>query len=122
MSSRQRSGWNWCERLQRSSRPATGWRWRASRLNPFAAAGRCSARATGLGLRIMRYRAERIGGRFQIDRRRHHGTTGPARARKRASLSRNAISARLRLVISRPLPQYPEKTSSSSYTGSPLIE
>jgi two-component system sensor histidine kinase UhpB len=30
---------------------------------------------TGLGLRIMRYRAERIGGKFQIDRRSPQGTT-----------------------------------------------
>jgi signal transduction histidine kinase len=36
-----------------------------------------TGRATGLtrlGLRIMRYRAERIGGAFQIDRRTPHGT------------------------------------------------
>lgn len=31
-------------------------------------------RTTGLGLRIMRYRAERIGGTFHIDRRTPHGT------------------------------------------------
>jgi diguanylate cyclase (GGDEF)-like protein/PAS domain S-box-containing protein len=33
-----------------------------------------SDRATGLGLRIMRYRAERLGGTFQIDRRSPQGT------------------------------------------------
>jgi hypothetical protein len=46
----------------------------------------------------------------------------PAEARKRASLSRNAISARLRLVMSRPVPQYPVNVPASSYTGSPLMQ
>jgi len=45
-----------------------------------------------------------------------------SRARKRASLSRSSISARLRRVISIPMPQYPVKTPASSYTGSPLME
>ena len=40
----------------------------------LAESPQASSRAAGLGLRIMRYRAERIGGIFEIDRRSPHGT------------------------------------------------
>jgi PAS domain S-box-containing protein len=40
----------------------------------LAESSRASDHVTGLGLRIMRYRAERIGGTFQIDSRTPHGT------------------------------------------------
>lgn len=43
-------------------------------------------------------------------------------ARNRSSLSRNSISACLRLVMSTPVPQYPVKAPASSYIGSPLME
>src|ERR1700679_4167550 len=45
-----------------------------------------------------------------------------ARERQRDSLSRSASSARLRVVMSTPVPQYPMKACASSYTGSPQME